>query len=150
MDVVIVPEAWLDLRAVCALGPGPGTWGILLGRKTGFRFYVEKAFPASGSAVPSGEAVDALDPVWEGRVIGLFAVRPGRDVRRAVLGPRFYGKLFLDLRPLRKGPEVRAFMIQYDRDIVLGCRQARQRFFLSPLPPGPGAKGGTRERTSHS
>jgi hypothetical protein len=132
VDIVIVPEAWLDLRALCALGPGPGTWGVLLGRKTGFRFYVERAFPAPRSSAPSGEAVDALDPVWEGRIIGLFAVRPGRDVRRAVLGPRFYGRLFLDLKPLKKQPAVRAFTIRYDRD-----------FFLSPLPLGSGSKGGT-------
>lgn len=150
MDLVIVPDAWLDLRAVCALGPGPGTWGILLGRRAGSRYYVERAFPVPGSSAPSGEAVDALDPVWEGRMIGLFAVRPGRDLRRAVLGPRFYGSLFLDLKPLKKGPAVRAFTIRYDRDIVLGCRQASPHFFLSPLPLGSGSKGGTRERTSHS
>jgi hypothetical protein len=150
VDVVIVPEARLDIRAVCALGPAPETRGILLGRKTASRFYVERVFPAPPTTAPSSGAVDALDPVWEGRIIGLFAVRPGRDVRRAVLAPRFYGKLLLDLRPRKKGPEVRAYAVRHDGDIVLGRRQAGQRFFLSPLPLGSGAKGGTRERTSHS
>ncbi len=139
MDVVIVPEARLDIGAVCALGPAPGTWGVLLGRKTGSRFYVERVFPAPLTTAPSAEAVDALDPVWEDRIIGLFAVRPGRDVRRAVLGPRFYGKLILDIRPGKKGPEVRAYAV----------RRARG-FFPSPIPLGSGAKGGSRERTSHS
>ena len=132
MDVLITGEAGLELRAVNTLRPGPQFWGLLIGHKRGFRFIVEGIFPAGkASKMPSVEGFEALDRLWEGRVIGVFAVRPGARLRRSFLDPFFFGKLFLEVRPGGNGLSIRPFLIEYDRT-----------FFFAPIPLEPGAKGG--------
>jgi hypothetical protein len=119
MDVLITPEARREVEALRVVRPAASTWGFLLGHKRGFRFIVEKVFPAgSGRAVPSERLLAGLDLVWRGRIIGLFAVRPGAAFRKAVLGPLWYGKLVLSLGPTSRRPSFRPFVVEFDRKFV--------------------------------
>ena len=131
MDVLITPEARREIEALKAIRPAPSTWGILIGHKRGFRFIVEKVFPAGGGrALPDERLVAELDRVWPGRVIGLFAVRPGTAVRKAVLGPLFYGKLVLNLGLDARKLSMRPFLVDFDR-----------KFFMAPVGIAPAGKG---------
>jgi hypothetical protein len=134
VDVFITREAFAQIKALKALRPGPSAWGFLLGHKRARRFFVEGLFPACGVDVPpSPERLDELDRLLAGRVIGLFAVRPAAALKKSVLGPYFYGRLFLDIRLSKKGPVVRSFIIEFDREFV-----------LAPVPLEPGLEGGNR------
>ncbi len=98
MDVLITPEARREVEALRIVRPAPATWGALIGHKRGFRFIVEKIFPAGSRRVlPNGRLLDELDRVWRGRIIGLYAVRPGTAFKKAVLGPAWYGKLIIHM-----------------------------------------------------
>ena len=133
VDVLITRVALLELKALNALKPRPRFWGLLIGHKRGFRFIVERIFPAGEAASrPSAEGFEALDRLSEGRIIGVFAVRPGVSLRRTFLDPFFYGKLFLDVSLGGKGPCVKSYVVEYDR-----------AFFFLPVPLEPGSKGGT-------
>ena len=133
MDVFISREAAADIEALNILRPGPGAWGFLIGHKRGRRVFVERLFPAFAGAVPpQAERLDEFDRRLAGRTIGLFAVRPGAAFKKALLGPYFYGRPFLGLRFSKRGPDVEAYVVEFDRT-----------FFLSPVPLGSGPKGGT-------
>ena len=131
MDVFITPEARREIEALKALRPAPSTWGFLCGHKRGLRFIVEKVFPAGGGAEPPDEARAAeFERVWPGRVIGVFAVRPGAAFRKAVLAPLFYGKLVLDLETKGRRVSPRPAVVGFDR-----------KFFLAPVALAPAVKG---------
>jgi hypothetical protein len=133
MDAFITREAAADIDALGILRTGPGAWGFLVGHKRGRRVFVERLFPAgSGAVPPPAERLDELDRRLAGRIVGLFAVRPGAAWKKAVLEPHFYGRLFLDLRLSKKGPCARPYVVEFDR-----------RFFLAPVLLGSGPKGGT-------
>ena len=131
----ITPEARREIEALRALRPAPSTWGILIGHKRGFRFIVEKVFPAGGGqALPDERLVAELDRIWPGRVVGLFAVRPGAAFRKAVLGPLFYGKLVLSLGLSGRKFSMRPTVVEFER-----------RFFLAPVALAPAGKAETHE-----
>jgi hypothetical protein len=135
VDVFITPEARRELEALRAVRPRPSAWGVLIGHKRGFRFIVEKVFPAAGAAAaPSERLVRELDRVWSGRVIGLFAVRPGAAFKKAVLGPAWYGKLVLDLGLSARKQSVRPFVVEFER-----------RFFLALVTLAPAVKAKAHE-----
>jgi hypothetical protein len=135
MDVFITPEARREIEALRVARPAASTWGILIGHKRGFRFIVEKVFPAgSGRARPDERIVAELDRIWPGRVIGLFAVRPGTDFCRAVLGPFLYGKLVLRLGPSGRKFSMRPSVVEFER-----------KFFLAPVALAPAGKAETYE-----
>ncbi|HUT07913.1 MAG TPA: hypothetical protein VMY15_03635 [Candidatus Latescibacteria bacterium] len=123
VDVLITPEAQREIEALRTVRPASSTWGILIGHKRGFRFFVEKVFPVAGaSSAPSEREIASIDSVWPGRTIGLFAVRPSPAFRKALLGPMLYGKLFLRLdSPAGKG-SARPFVVEFVR-----------KFFLRPV-----------------
>ena len=123
MDVQITPEARREIEALRILRPRSSAWGFLVGHKRGPRFFVEKVFPAAGAAAaPSEPLIATIDTVWPGRVIGLFAVRPAPEFRKALLGPVLYGKLFLRLGPIPGKSSLRPFVVEFDR-----------KFFLQPV-----------------
>lgn len=132
VDVLITGEALLEIRALGIIGPGAPAWGFLIGHRRGPRFFVEKVLVAGrcdpDSAVRRFRETEGL---WPGRVVGLYAVRPGPDIKRAVLGPFFYGKLFVELRFARKGPVIRPFVVEF---------ADRFRFEPIPLQPPAGRK----------
>lgn len=135
MDVFITPEARLEIEALRIVRPGPATWGFLIGHKRGFRYIVEKVFPAgSGRSLPDERLVTELDRVWPGKMIGLFAVRPGAAFRKAVMGPMFYGKLVLSLGSTARGPSLRPAVVEFERN-----------FFLEPIFLAPARKAKTHE-----
>lgn len=135
MDVIITPEARREIEGLRIVRPDPATWGILIGHKRGFRFIVEKIFPAgSGRKLPDERLVADLDRVWPGRIIGLFAIRPGTAFRKAVLGPLFYGQLIVHLGISAGTPVVRPAIVEFKR-----------RFFLEPVPLAPAGKAETHE-----
>jgi hypothetical protein len=120
MDVLITPEAMREIEALRAIRPAPSTWGILIGHRRGFRFIVEKVFPAgSGRTLPSERLVAELDRIWPGRIIGLFAVRPGAAFKKAVLGPAWYGKLVIHLSLSAGTAAVRPFVVEFGRKFSL-------------------------------
>jgi hypothetical protein len=133
MDVLITPEARREIEGLRIARPDPATWGILIGHKRGFRFIVEKIFPAgSGRTLPGARLVADLDGAWPGRIIGFFAIRPGAAFRTAVLGPLFYGKLFVHLDISAGRPVVRPAVVEFKR-----------RFFLEPVSLAPAGKAET-------
>jgi hypothetical protein len=130
VDVLITPEARRDLEAIGLFRPGPGAWGALVGHKRGYRFIVEKVLAAGdGRAAPDARLLAGLDRIWPGMTIGLFAFRPGAAFRKAVLGPAWYGKLFLRISGSAKAPTLRPFTVEFER-----------RFLLVPVPFAPEAK----------
>ena len=135
MDVLITPDALRDIEALRAFGPRPGAWSVLVGHKRGLRFIVEKVLagglPGTG---PDERLLAALDAIWPGRLIGLLAVRPGAELKRAILGPAWYGKLILLATGPAKEPVLRSFAVEFDR-----------KFFLEPIPFAPAVKEETRE-----
>jgi hypothetical protein len=135
MDVLITPEARREFEAVRALRADPSTWGFLIGHKRGFRFIVEKVFPAgAGRAWPDERLVSELDRVWPGRLIGVFAVRPGVAFRKVILGPLFYGKLIVHLGISSAKPAIRPYVVEFER-----------KFTLTPVPLAPAGKAEVHE-----
>ena len=124
MDVLITPEARREVDALTAVRPAPSAWGFLIGHKRGFRFIVEKVFPSGSSRVlPNGRLLAELDRVWPGRIIGLCAVRPGAAFKKAVLGPAWYGKLFIPMSPSAGTLVIRPFTVEFKR-----------KFFMTRIP----------------
>jgi len=134
VDVLITPAAQREVEALRILRPGPSTWGFLIGHKRGFRFIVEKVFPTGGLSGPDERALAELERAWPGGIIGLFAVRPGPDLKRVLLGPLFYGKLFINLRPSVKALALRPYVVDFER-----------RFFLEPISFAPAGKAEAHE-----
>jgi hypothetical protein len=135
VDVFITPEARREIEALRVVRPSASTWGLLVGHKRGFRFIVEKVFPAgSGRALPSERLLAGLDRIWPGGVIGFFAIRLSAPVKKAVLGPMFYGKLVLELGSTARKRSVRSFVVEFKR-----------KFFLSPVPLAPAVKAKAHE-----
>jgi len=132
VDVLVTREAALEIEALGIVRPGGPAWGFLIGHKRGFRFFVEKVLAAgSGDPGTAGRRFKEVERLWPGRVIGLFAVRAGAPLRKALLGPFFYGKLFVELRLRGRRPEVRPFIVEFDG-----------KFLLVPVPLAPPAKKG--------
>ncbi len=135
MDVFITPEAEREVEALRVVRPAASTWGFLIGHKRGFRFIVEKIFPAGGrSGVPDERLLAGLDGIWPGGIIGLFAVRPGPAFKKAVLGPAWYGKLVLDLGMNARKPSIRPFVVEFGR-----------KFSLVRIPLAPAVKAKNHE-----
>jgi hypothetical protein len=120
MDVFITPEAKREIEALRIVRPAASTWGFLIGHKRGFRFIIENVFPAgSARSLPNERLLAALDGVWPGGIIGLFAVHPDAAFKKAVLGPAWYGKLVLDLGLDPRKPSVRPFTVEFGRKFSL-------------------------------
>lgn len=132
VDVLITREASLEIHALGIVRPSGTAWGLLIGHKRGFRFFVEKVL-AAGNARPGAAARQfrEIERLWPGKVIGLYAVRPGAELKRAVAGPFFYGKLFVELRYSRTRPYIRPFVVEFDRTFRL------VPLSLEPLTEGP-------------
>jgi hypothetical protein len=131
VDVFITREASVDVKVLAVLRPLPSAWGFLVGHRRGPRFFVERLLPACGTAFPPPpERLDELDRLLGRKIIGIFAVRPGGVLTKSVLGPYFYGRLFLDVRFSKKGSAVRPFVVEFAR-----------KFFLAPVPLEPIQKG---------
>jgi hypothetical protein len=132
VDALITAEAAAELEALNILRPGRASWGILLGHRRGRRSLIEGFFLAgSGTPFPSLKNLDRLDRLWNGRIVGLLAVRPDAAIKKRLLGPYFYGRLYLDLRFGKAGPRLRAYCVEFDRV-----------FFLSPIRLETGSQGG--------
>jgi hypothetical protein len=129
VDVLITPAARLEIGALHALRPAPSAWGVLLGHTRGFRFIVEQVFPAGTGRPPDERSLAGLEAVWPGRVIGLLAVRPGTALKKALLGPAWYGKLVLVASGPVKTPVLRPYVVEFGR-----------RFFLDAVPFAPPVK----------
>ena len=133
VDAFITRQAGVDLEALHLLAPGSRSWGLVFGHKRGFRFIVERAFPSpAGWPLPPAARLEALNRLWEGRLIGLFSVRDRAVLKPEALGPYFYGKLVLDLRGPSGAASAKAYVVDFER-----------RFFLSPIALSRGRKGGT-------
>ena len=130
VDVLIIPEAEREIEAMKVLGPRSGTWGAIVGHKRGSRFIVEKVVPAgSPGTAPDERMVAGLDRIWPGGVIGIVVVRPDAALKRAVLGPAWYGKLVLQWTGPAKAPVLSPSVVEFER-----------KFLLAPLPFAPAAK----------
>jgi hypothetical protein len=134
VDVLITREARLEIEALGIIRPKTPGWGFLIGHKRGSRFFVEKIL-AAGNAGPGTAARRSreIERLWPGKVIGLFAIRPGAELKRALMGPFFYGKLFVELRFAGNRPGARPFIVEFER-----------KFRLTPIPLEPGAGGKDR------
>ncbi len=124
VDVLIIPEAGRELAALRAFRPGAGTWGALIGRRRGPRYFVEKVIAAGNpGTAPDERLLAELEKIWPDGVIGVAAVRPGAAFRGSLLGPAWYGKLLLKAAGPASSPVLEAFVVEFER-----------RFFLAALP----------------
>jgi hypothetical protein len=130
VDVLLTPAARLEIKALEALRLEPSAWAALLGHKRGFRFVIERVFAAGTERrLPDERTLARLEGIWPGRVVGLLVVRPGRAIKRAVLGPAWFGKLVLVSSGPVKAPVLSPHTVDFNR-----------RFFLDPVPFAPPAK----------
>jgi hypothetical protein len=135
VDALILPDARLEIEALRALRPEPSTWAFLIGHKRGHRIIVERVFPAGrGGRWPNERTLAGLEAIWPGRVVGLLAVRPLAGLKKAVLGPAWYGKLVLLAGGPAKAPVLRPFAVEFDGG-----------FTLAPIPFAPPVKEETHE-----
>jgi hypothetical protein len=96
---------------------------------------VERIFPAAAGAVlPPPGGLDELDRLFGRKVIGFFAVRPGATLRKSLLGPYFYGRVFLDVRFSQGKTALKPFLVEFNRV-----------FFLAPVPLAAGPKEDVHE-----
>jgi hypothetical protein len=120
VDVLITADASLDLKALMLLSPKASAWGLLIGHKRGRRVFVERFFPAgTGAVLPAPERLDELDRGLGRRLVGFYAVRSQAAFRKSLLGPYFYGRLFLDVHPAKSGPSVRSYVVEFGRAFSL-------------------------------
>jgi hypothetical protein len=130
MDVLIIPEARREIEAMGVFKPRPGAWGVLIGHKRGPRFIVEKIFPLGNpGAAPDERLLEGLEHVWPGGTIGLVAVRPSPMLKKAALGPAWFGKLVLQITGTAKAPVLRSSVVGFEG-----------KFRLVPVPLAPAAK----------
>ncbi len=128
--MLIIPEAQREIDALLAFRPRRGTWGVVVGHRRGSRFIVEKLLPAGNpGTVPDERMLAGLEMIWAGRIIGLLAVRPGAALRKALLGPAWYGKLVLQVTGPAKAPVFRSSVVEFKRN-----------FFLEPVSLAPAVK----------
>jgi len=122
VDVLIIPEAEREIAALRAFRPGAGTWGALVGRRRGPRFFVEKVIPAGNpGTAPDGRLLAELEKIWPDRVIGVAAVRPDAAFRRTLLGPAWYGRILLRTAGPAGSPVVEAFVVEFERKFLLAA-----------------------------
>lgn len=132
VDVLITADAFLDIRTLVLLGPKPPAWGLLIGHKRGRRVFVERVFPAGpGAALPAPVRLEETDRTLGRRLVGLYAVRPSPAFKESVLGPYFYGRVFLDIRVAKNRSKLKPYVIEFD-----------QSFFLAPVRLAARPKGG--------
>lgn len=130
MDVLIIPEARREIEGLVAFRPGSGTWGALIGRRRGPRYFIEKVVPAGNpGTAPDGRLLAALEKIWPDGVIGVAAVRPDASFRRSLLGPAWYGKLLLKAAGRAGSPTLEAYVVEFKR-----------KFFLAAVPLAAAAK----------
>jgi hypothetical protein len=132
--VFITPGASIDVRAAILLRPALSSWGLLLGHRRGHRVFVERLFSAGPGPVPPVGRLEELDRLFGRRTVGLYAVRPASSLKRAVLSPYFCGRIFLDIRPLKRGPNLKSFVVEFDG-----------KFRLDPIKVGTGPRERTHE-----
>jgi hypothetical protein len=129
VDVLVTPEASLDLRALMLLRPKASAWGLLIGHRRGRRVFVERFFPGgAGAVLPRPGRLDEIDRGLGRRLVGFYSVRPSAAFKKSLLAPYFYGRLFFDIRAAKGGPGIRPFVIEFDRVFS---------FFPVGLAPGP-------------
>ena len=130
VDVLIIPEARREIDALRVFRPRPGTWGVVVGHRRGPRFIVEKVLTAgSPGTVPDERLLAEVEKVWPGRIIGIVVVRPDAVLKKAVLGPAWYGKLVLELAGPVKAPVLSLHVVEFKRS-----------FFFDSIPLAPAAK----------
>ncbi|MBM3310083.1 MAG: hypothetical protein FJY80_01090 [Candidatus Aminicenantes bacterium] len=139
MDVYIAREAEKEIAALGLFGEGKGSLGLLLGHTRGKRFFVEGLFVAPGRDWPSLDGLYALDRLFEGRVIGFFAFRPGGPAARALLAPQAVGKAYLEISRARRTGTFKLAASAVDFD-------GRFKFVPLPLRREPAAKPASRKR----
>jgi len=131
VDVFITPEARREIDALRVFRPKPGAWGVIIGHKRGPRFIVEKVLPAGApGTAPDEKALAELDGIWPGRIIGIVLVRPPAALKKALLGPAWFGRLVLQSTGPARAPVLGSAVVGYER-----------RFRFETLPFAPATKG---------
>lgn len=120
MDVYLSDEAWQHLRAQAVEIAGRRPAGLLLGHRRGGRFFVEKIYPCSFGPFPSTQKYQALDGIFDGKIIGFYSSGRSAAAAAGKLPPFSYNKLYLefDLHP-KKGLILRPAVVEYSDSFCL-------------------------------
>jgi hypothetical protein len=116
VDMYLTRQAERDLAMLTALEPRPGAWGLVIGHRRGPVLFAERLFPV-GALAGKHEPAAALERVSRavsGEVVGAFIVRPGTRERRSFLGPGFFGRVLLEIRPRSKSLELKSRVVEFD------------------------------------
>jgi hypothetical protein len=131
MDVFITPEARHEIDALRAFRPKLGAWGVIIGHKRGPRFIVEKVLTAGSSGtVPDERSLAEFEGIWPGRVIGIMIARPAAALKKALLGPAWFGRLVLQSTGPARTPVLSSSVVGFGR-----------RFRFEPVPFAPPVEG---------
>jgi hypothetical protein len=95
MDAYLSQEALRSVKAQAFGTDRRTTGGFLVGHKRGQRFFVERAYPSSGSNFSSPERYRTLDRLFEGKIIGFYSSNSSAKALATYFHPSFYGKLVL-------------------------------------------------------
>ncbi len=130
MDAILADDASLEAATLASASGRTGATGFVVGQRRGPRFIAERLVPAGPGPFPVEDAVREADRLWDGRIIGFYAVGPAAGLRARLLRPAFCGKLVLLIGRAGRGrtaPAPRGFLVDFDG-----------RFTLKPLPVSRG------------
>lgn len=114
MDVYLTEEAWQSFWAQALEIPRRKARGLLLGHRRGGRFFVEKVFPCSFGQFPTARRYQALNAIFEGKIIGFYSSSRSAGAAAGKCPPFSYNKLFIEfvLHP-KKGPILKPSVVEY-------------------------------------
>jgi hypothetical protein len=133
MDVYLSDEAWQHLRAQALEIPRRRVGGLLLGHRRGGRFFVESIFPCSFGDFPSDRKYQALDGIFEGKIIGFYCSGRRAGPAAGKLPTFSYNKVYLEFDPHPKeGLILRPAVVEYSDSFhlvpaALAARPKRRR-----------------------
>jgi hypothetical protein len=117
MEIILLKEPLKDVFLLSRARRPPlhKACGYLLGRKMNKTLFVEKIFPLPWKDLLNPETFFRLEKSHRLRILGVFSAgHPAR--KKKILHPLFCEKVFLSLKPDRKGEiRITACQVQFDR-----------------------------------
>lgn len=96
MDAYLSDEALQHLRAQGLEMRRRKAGGLLLGHRSGKRFFVESICPCSFERFPADRKYRALDSIFQGRIIGFYSSGRRAGAAAGKWPPFSYNKLYLE------------------------------------------------------
>lgn len=122
MEVYLSLQAQKDFKLLQAMDSDSRGEGLLLGHKSGGRYFVERIFSTPNYPFPSLEKYLSMEQLFNGQILGFFSFSSKKEKPEKILAPVAYRKLFLQVESQKKNLKFNSFIIEYDHN-----------FFLAPV-----------------